>query len=233
MKKPYNIICIIPARGGSKGLKKKNILHINGEPLIARPIKQALDSKLIDDVIVSTDNKKIAKIAKSYGAIVPFLRPKKFSGDFATTEQTLKYTLLRYEKLIKKKYDICVFITATDIFRKKEWIDQCIKKLINNKKIESVFVGYKTHKNFWEKKNNGSWIRLKKWMSKYASRQIRKYIVREDTGLCCASRANLWRNGKRIGNKVIIMEHEEDLSFIDIHSKKDLDLANLIFKKLI
>ena len=132
-------------------MKKKNILHINGEPLIARPIKQALDSKLIDDVIVSTDNKEIAKIAKSYGAIVPFLRPKKFSGDFATTEQTLKYTLLRYEKLIKKKYDICVFITATDIFRKKEWIDQCIKKLINNKKIESVFVGYKTHKNFWEK----------------------------------------------------------------------------------
>ena len=234
MNNSHNTICIIPARAGSKGLKKKNILKINGEPLIARPIKHALRSSLIDEVVVSTDSVEIAKIAKSYGALVPFLRPKKLSGDLSTTEEALKYTLLRYEKLTKKKYDVCVFLTATDIFRKEEWIDECIKKLIlkKNKDIESVFVGYKTHKNFWEKNKNGKWVRAKKWMAQYASRQIRQYIVREDTGLCCASRSELWRKGRRIGDKVIIIEHKEDLSFIDIHSSNDLKLANLIFKKL-
>ena len=68
-------------------------------------------------------------------------------------------------------------------------------------------------------------------MAVYKSRQIRKSVVREDTGLSCASRAYLWRKGKRIGNKVEIIVHENDFSFIDIHSNQDLKLANLIFEK--
>ena len=114
-------------------------------------------------VVVSTDSIKIASVAKKFGAKVPFIRPKKLSGPLATTEKSLQHALINYEKLIGKKFKICVFLTATDIFRKVYWIDKCVDYLHKNKKIESVFFGYKTSKNYWEYKN-GKWIRLKKWM---------------------------------------------------------------------
>ena len=104
------------------------------------------------------------------------------------------------------------------------WIDKCVEYLYKNKKIDSVFFGYKTSKNYWEYKN-GKWTRLKKWMRVYSSRQIRKTIVREDTGLACASRAELWRKGKRIGDKVKIYTNEDSFSHIDIHTLEDLKLA--------
>ena len=75
------VIAIIPARGGSKGLRHKNALKINGEPLIARTIRHAQESNCIDDIIVTTDDSIIANIAEKAGAKVPFIRPLEFSGD--------------------------------------------------------------------------------------------------------------------------------------------------------
>ena len=75
--KKQKVICIIPARGGSKGIKLKNLQLLGNKPLIYYPINAAKKSKVCDKILVSTDNLKIAKIAKSYGAIVPFLRQKK------------------------------------------------------------------------------------------------------------------------------------------------------------
>lgn len=226
------IICVIPARGGSKGLKNKNIKLLNGKPLIAWPIIYAKKIKEISKIIVSTDDKKIAKLAIKYGAEVPFLRPSNISDDYATTESVLKYSILKIEEIENVKYDYCIFLTATDIFREKDWLLKCINTILDkkNKNIESVFMGYKTHKNFWELDKNGNWKRIKPWMSKYSSRQIRRTIIREDTGLSCISKAELWRNGKRIGDKVKIIMHENDLSFIDIHSDYDLKIANKLLK---
>tara|TARA_B110000977_G_C11069517_1_gene489069 strand:+ start:1816 stop:2541 length:726 start_codon:yes stop_codon:yes gene_type:complete len=225
------VICIICARGGSKGLKNKNILEIDNKPLIAYPILQAKKSKYIGTVLVSTDSKKIASIAMKYGAIVPFLRPKNLAQDNSTTEDTLKHALITYEKLINRKFDIAVYLSASDFFRKKEWIDLCIKKLFYNEKIESVFSGHLTHKNFWEFKNN-KWIRLKKNMKKYSSRQQKKPIIREDTGVACASRAKLWRSGKRIGDNIEIIQNDDTFTSIDIHNTLDLKLAKAAFKIL-
>ena len=80
MKK--KVICIIPARAGSKGIKLKNLRKVNNKPLVYFPIKAALKSKVCDKVFVSTDSLKIAKIAKKYGADVPFLRKKKICERF-------------------------------------------------------------------------------------------------------------------------------------------------------
>ena len=227
MKK--KIICIILARGGSKGLKKKNLRKVNGKPLIYYPIKDALKTKIIDDIIVSTDDKKIAFFAKKYGAKVPFIRPKKLSGDLATTESCLKHALLTYERENKVKYDYGVFIGATDIFRDINWIIEGVKILNKNKKIESVFSGHVTHKNYWEKKNN-KWVRLRKWMSKYSSRQIRRKVIREDTALTCVSRAELWRKGRRIGNNVEIIQNNDPFTALEIHDLQDLKLVNAAYK---
>jgi CMP-N,N'-diacetyllegionaminic acid synthase len=232
IKKKLNkkrVICIICARGGSKSLKNKNILKIGGKPLIAYPIIQAKKSKNIGTVLVTTDSKKIAAIAKKYGAIVPFLRPKELAKDTTTTEDTLKHALLTYEEMINFKFDIGVFLSASDFFRKKIWIDQCVTMLFQNKNIDSVFSGNLTHKNFWELKNK-NWKRLKDSMKKYSSRQFKRPIVREDTGLACASRADLWRKGRRIGDRVEIITNNESFSSIDIHDIDDLKLAKAALK---
>ena len=222
-------VCIICARSGSKGIKNKNLKLVDGKPLIFYPIKAAQMSGIIDNIIVSTDSKKISSYAKKIGAEVPFLRPKKLSGDLTTTEATLKYSLLKYEEIKNQKFDICVFLTAPDIFRKVSWITKSVKMLKLNKELESVFSGHKTHKNFWELKNN-KWVRLKSWMRNYSSRQVRKHIVREDTGIACASRAYLWRNERRIGDKVEIIQNNAPFTSIDIHESIDLKMANFAMK---
>ena len=229
IKKKHKVICIICARSGSKGLINKNLKKILNKPLIYYPINAAIKSRVVDKIIVSTDSKKIAKISKYYGAEVPFLRPKKISGDFATTEETLKHALLETEKILKVKFDICVFLTCTDIFRKVLWIRKAVNLLKKNKKLDSVFAGSITHKNFWEFSNN-KWKRIKPWMKIYSSRQIRKKIVREDTGVACASRSKFWRKGKRLGNNVDIIVNDSTFTGIDIHDNNDLKLARYAIK---
>ena len=86
-------IAIIPARGGSKRIPRKNIKKFFGKPLIAYSIQTALKSKLFDKVIVSTDDEEIATIAKQYGAEVPFIRPKELADDFTTTGDVIEHTL--------------------------------------------------------------------------------------------------------------------------------------------
>ena len=230
--KKSDIICIIPARGGSQGLKMKNVQMLNKKKLLQYPIEYALKSNLIGTVMVTTDNEIIAKAARKYGAITPFIRPKRYSGKFSTTEKTLQHALLTYEKMINKKFKLCVFLTCTDLFRKNIWVRKGINKIKNNNKIDSVFVGYKTHKNFWERNNDnfGRWKRVKDFMKKYSSRQVKKYIVREDTGLFCVSRANLWRKGKRIGDNVEIILNDDFLTSVDIHDENDLKIADYLMK---
>ena len=220
-----DVICIIPARGGSKGLPRKNTLLLDGEPLVARPIRQAIESGVIGTVLVTTDDNEIARISESAGAIVPFIRPPELSQDLTSTEDTLKHALLEYEREIKKKFEIAVFLTATDIFRKVQWIKDAVLMLKENPKLESVFSGHATHKNYWNQQDDGSWERLKPWMKTYTSRQIKKPIIREDTGITCASRAWLWREGRRIGDVVDIIVNDDDFTGIDIHQMRDLMLA--------
>ena len=93
------IICFIGARGGSKGVPQKNIRLINGKPLIAHTIISALDSGLYDHVVVSTEDKKIAQIAKKYGAEIPFLRPKNLSTDTAGFTDVMIHGINELKKL--------------------------------------------------------------------------------------------------------------------------------------
>ena len=96
MMKP---ICIIPARGGSKGVPKKNIRLLAGKPLIYYAIKSALKSKIFSHVIVSTDDKKIASVAKKYGAEVPFVRPRNLATDKTTMESVLLHAIKKLNSL--------------------------------------------------------------------------------------------------------------------------------------
>lgn len=227
--KKLKVICIIPARGGSKGIKNKNIKIINNLPLISYTIKAAKASKVCDKIFVSTDSSKIAKISKKYGAEVPFLRSKKFSQDFTTTEATLKNALQEAEKYYKTKYDICVFLACTNIFRQSKWIKDAVNGLKKNERLDSIFSVHKFYKHIWHLKKRKPY-KILKWMNNYTSRQKAPDLLREDTGLASATRATFWRRGKRIGKKVKFIINTDSFTGIDIHDKKDLFIAECALK---
>ncbi|WP_462252238.1 pseudaminic acid cytidylyltransferase [Ekhidna sp.] len=106
-------IAIIPARGGSKRIPRKNIKDFLGKPIIAYSIELALQSELFDEVMVSTDDEEIAKVAESYGASIPFLRSPKSSDDYATTFDVIKEVLKCYSEDSKGwKFGCCIYPTA-------------------------------------------------------------------------------------------------------------------------
>lgn len=113
-----NNIAIIPARSGSKGLPNKNITDFMGKPLLAHSIKQALDSKKFDTVMVSTDSEEYATIARIYGAEVPFLRSQENSSDKASSWNVIKEVLAFYEN--KKKFDSFCLLQPTSPLRRAE-----------------------------------------------------------------------------------------------------------------
>ena len=130
-------ICVIPARGGSKRITKKNIRLFNHKPIIYWSIKAAKDSNLFDDVIVSTDDKEIAEIAFSLGATVPFLRPQHLSDDLTGVLPVIHHTISWYtENIADVTAACCIFATAPFIDYKKI-IDGY--KLFNKKKCSYVF----------------------------------------------------------------------------------------------
>ncbi len=130
-------LCIIPARGGSKRIPRKNIKDFLGKPIIAYSIETALNSGLFDEVMVSTDDEEIKQVALQYGAKVPFLRSQKASDDFASTIDVIKEVFFSYEKLNKSFDNICCFYPCsplTTVNRLKEGYD-----LLLNKQFDSVF----------------------------------------------------------------------------------------------
>ena len=130
-------ICIIPARGGSKRIPRKNIKEFLGKPIIAYSIKAAIDSGLFDEVMVSTDNLEIADIAKKYGAKVPFMRSAKNSDDFATTFDVIEEVIQSYRSQNKDFENICCVYSCAPFVTSKILL-KAYNQLIE-KKFDSVF----------------------------------------------------------------------------------------------
>ena len=133
MTNKYKILGITLARGGSKGIKNKNIKLLNNKPIIYYTIREALKSKFLTSYIVSTDSKDIKIISEKYGANVPFLRPKKLSTDTSSSSDALKHAVNFMEKLNNTKYDFIIEIMATNPLKNFKDIDTIINKLIKTK----------------------------------------------------------------------------------------------------
>jgi CMP-N,N'-diacetyllegionaminic acid synthase len=128
------ILCIIPARSGSKGLPGKNIMNIKGKPMLSWSIYQAQQSKYNNKmrIIVSTDSEKYSKIAREYGAETPFIRPFEISHDLSTDYECIRHTV-EYLKINDNYYpDIILHLRPTQPCRAIEDIDKCIEIFINN-----------------------------------------------------------------------------------------------------
>ena len=132
------VLVVIPARGGSKGLPRKNIKLLLGQPLIAYTIKHALNSRLVGRTIVSTEDLKIKKIALKHGAEV-IDRPKKLATDKATTWSVLYHVLKKLEPTYKP--DVVVLLQVTSPIRKPDLIDRCVKKFLETR-VDSLVTGH-------------------------------------------------------------------------------------------
>tara|TARA_B100001057_G_scaffold470741_1_gene532362 strand:- start:779 stop:1504 length:726 start_codon:yes stop_codon:yes gene_type:complete len=134
-----NIVTLIPARSGSKGIKNKNIIKINSKPLIAYSIILAKNSNLLkNEVYVSTNSKKIKKYAKKYGAEVPFLRPEKLAKDNSSDLDVFKHFNNWYKKNKKKKIDLIVHLRPTTPFRKLQTLEKAINIIKKNINIDCL-----------------------------------------------------------------------------------------------
>jgi len=131
------ILGVIPARGGSKGIKNKNIRLLNGKPLIYYTISAGKKSKFLTDLIVSTDNQKIKEISENYGAKVPFIRPKELANDKALAIPTIQHAVKAYEDLIKDIFDYIIMLQPTAPLRSTEDIDNSLIELIS-KNADSI-----------------------------------------------------------------------------------------------
>jgi CMP-N-acetylneuraminic acid synthetase len=125
------ILAVIPARGGSKAVPRKNIKPVLGKPLIAYSIEVGLQSELLDKLIVSSDDEEIIEISKKYGAEVPFVRPKDLGLDTIPMVPVLKHAVEFMESLDKTRYDYIILLQPTDPLRIVEDVDNVIKKLVD------------------------------------------------------------------------------------------------------
>ena len=136
MYREKKFLAIIPARSGSKGIKDKNIIDLNGKPLIAHTIENAKKSNIFTDIIVSTDSDVYADISRSFGAWVPFLREENLSKDTSSTEEVLLDVIKRLREM-GKEYDYFVLLQPTSPLRTNKDIIKAAN-LIIDEELNSV-----------------------------------------------------------------------------------------------
>ena len=239
-----NILCIICARGGSKGLSNKALRKINNKPLISYTIRQAIKSKIFSEIIVSTDSKKIQNISKNYGAKSWFLRPKNFSSDKSSKLLAVRHALIESENFFNKKFHICFDLDITSPLRNDDDIKNSLKKFKRSKcnNLFSVCLAKKNpYFNMVEKyKNSIRIVKFKKETNKYSRsfssdfniirRQDAPIVFEMNASIYIYKREALINRHKLINNKTgyYVMPRNRSIDIDDIY---DLKLVKMLMKK--
>lgn len=225
-------LCLICARGGSKGIKNKNLLKISNISLVGHSIKIAKKIKAFNKIVVSTDSIKIAKEAKKYGAEVPFLRPKKLSKSTSAEIDAWKHAILFF----KKKgiyFDTIVSLPCTSPLRNLKDVNRCIKKF-KSKKYNSIITVKKSLRNPYfnivEKKKNGFYDIVIKGKKYIHNRQAAPATFDVATVCYISTTKYILKNNNLFNGKVGVIEVSTS-SAIDIDNLYDYKLAKFIYEK--
>jgi len=229
------ILGLIPARGGSKSVPKKNIRLLAGKPLIAYTIEEAKKSRYIDRLIVSTDDKEIAKVSSRLGAEVPFMRPKRLAGDHATDLSVFKHALLWLEKNEGEKPEIVVHLRPTSPLRTVFHIDEAIKLLLNSDadSVRSVCISQKHPYKMWKIKNGYlvSFLSKSSIGEKYnLPRQKLPPAYIQNGCVDVVRRSTILEKNSMTGDKILAYVMDEDES-VNINTFIDFQLAEILIKK--
>lgn len=243
MIKKLKVLALIPARGGSKRLKNKNILLLRGKPLIAHSIRDAKESKYIDRVIVSTDSLKIASAAKKYGAEVPFSRPKNIARDKISDYPVIAHAVKFMEEKHSFSADIIVLLRPTTPLRKKGLIDRCIEKLVQTKadSVRTVRPVGRFHP-YWmlrlDKKGLAHSLIKGKTIDRYYQKQLLPEFYEHDGYCDLLKRQNIDSNcsPKRklnglYGKKMAAVINNDNKLLINIDTIDDFRLAECVMRR--
>ena len=217
MYKNKSFICIVPARGGSKRIKNKNLVKFLKKPLIQWTIEFAKKSKFIDDIYISTDDKKIINFSKKKK--IKFInRPKKLSNNKIMPDAAVKHAYLK----IKKKSDFIVTLQPTSPLRNAYDIDNAIKKIVNSK-ADSLTSVFQTKAFLWKKKNK-EFFKPINFDVKNRPRSQDINFLQENGAIMITREKILLRTGLRLGGKISVSIMSEENS-VDIDIYKDLEKA--------
>ena len=231
MYKDHVVVCVIPARGGSKGLPGKNIKMFCGKPLIAHTIEQARQSKYIDRVIVSTEAEEIAQISLKYGAEVPFMRPMELARDSSSTVGVLLHAINWLENVDRYAFDILLLLHTTTPLRSVEDINKSITLMVEEN-ADNVFSVAEAHRNpYFNMVEEGSdgFVRLVK-EGCFSTRQTAPKVYDMNASIYVWWK-NVLKEGKKIflkKTKAYVMPKERS---IDIDDDLDFRIAEFLRTK--
>jgi CMP-N-acetylneuraminic acid synthetase len=219
-------VAIIPARGGSKGIPRKNVKRLNGKPLIGYIIETALKVDEIDRVIVSTEDPEIVAVAKEFGAEVPFMRPEELAGDEIGTLPVLQHAINYLEKKENYKPDVIVLLYATSPMLSNSRIGEAIR-LIKEKNFDSLLSAVEDRGHYWIE-NNEKYERLHP--NNPQNRQFMKPLLKENGAIYITKRDFLMEKDEIVGGSIgfLVMEERET---IDIDELLDFEIVEIIMSK--
>ena len=231
MKKKLNIICIITARSGSKGLKNKNIRKLKGLPLLAHTIIAAKKSKVFNRVILSTDSKLYANIGLKFGAEVPFIRPRKLATSTANHPDVVNHAVKFLEKKEKIKFDYIMMLQPTSPYRNAKHINEAIKKFLKEKNDSLISIKKQDYPPWWmfvlDKSKLGQFLKFKNKNVFNLERQEFPKLFRPNGAIYISKRKVLYK-GNLINPKSCGYYLMNDRSSIDIDNIIDLKVAENI-----
>lgn len=222
-----NVVAIIPARGGSKGIPGKNLKLINGKSLLTRSIFSASNSHLINEVIVSSDDNEILNAAKNNGASI-VKRPPELSDDIIISDAAIVHALENYKSLHNYYPDITVFIQCTSPFITSSDLTSAIEKFLEEN-ADSMLTVIPSHKFIWKLDKNGSLKGVNHDMRERLCRQFLSLEFQETGGFYIFDTIGFLKKSHRFFGKVIPFEIEA-WKALDIDEPEDLELANIIAK---
>ena len=220
-------ICIIPARGGSKRIPRKNVKPFLGKPMLAYPIEAALKTGLFDEVMVSTDDEEIAEVARKYGATVPFMRSAETANDFATLADVLHEVLDNYEKQGRKFDNMCCVLATTPLLQSDD-INSGYSKLMDSEFTSIVPIvqfSYPILRSFKMDENGAIEYN---WPEYIRSRSQDLPKAYHDSGTFYWHKIDAWKSGNGLRGGVVVSEETVQ----DIDTEQDWKLAEMKYKIL-
>lgn len=218
-----NILAVIPARGGSKGIPRKNVRLMNGKPLISYSIENAKACSLINDIVVTTDDEEIMGIAKLNN--VDYVeRTTELAGDNVTLDPVVYDAVLKTERLKNMKYDIIITLQATSPLLKGETLKRAVNSFINSRRDTYISVVNKPHLS-WSRNDAG-------YFPNYAKRLNRQQLPPNyvETGAFFITKREFLKPDSRMGKDVSVFEVPEEES-VDIDSVSDWIICENVLKK--
>jgi CMP-N,N'-diacetyllegionaminic acid synthase len=224
--KPGSAVAVIPARGGSKGIPRKNVLPLAGKPLVVHTIEQAKESSSVTDTVVSTDDDEIAAVSEAAGATV-VRRPADLSGDQATSESALIHAVRALVQQGKPQPELIVFLQCTSPIRRAGDIDAAVAMLLK-KGADSLLSVSPSHRFLWTEEDG--WARPINYDFRCRPRRqdmVPQYV--ENGSIYVFRTQELLDSGNRLSGKIALYQMDDEAA-VEIDSLLDMSIVEMIMR---